>query len=489
MIKGKILWLSPPDATPAINVMNIWKKYFGEYKDWTITANKDDDYDIVFFGSDSVLDKEILEDASKFKICYFWGWPWFRLGSGPWVDHYRRGIELLKKCDMVLAGDVVSFYQLYDFGIPNSVCYGGIDSKIIDSVPSQEKELQVCACGRLVDYKMFDVIIKAVALLNPQPKVVIIGKGEEGEKLKKIAKELKVDLKIKSLTDFEKIKEYKKSVCLISPYIYGGFAMVPLEALYSGIPVIVLDIPVNREILKENALYFTGGKDLASKLVYVINNAPKGNKEYAKNFTFEKASERLNFFFERAMKIQEERTNPHWERHWRANYIIPELEGKVLDAGCGIGIYSIRIAEEGHDVVAVDINGKNVEAAKRLAKKYKANKIKALKADLFALPFEDNEFDSVYLGEVIEHFGFQSLSNLMLEIIRVTGKRIVGTTPIGYHHYDQDHKTIWNDKSIEIFLNSLRAVDLVKLEKIAEPKKEKSCYLFVLEKRSGDYGG
>lgn len=312
MKKGKILWLCHPDSPPIISAQNTQKKWF--YKDWEVTTNKDDNYDIVFFGSESLLDKEILEDASKFKICYFWGWPWFRLGSGPWVDHYRGKIVLLKKCDMVLAGDVVTFYQLYDFGIPNYVCYGGIDSKIIDSVPSQEKELQVCACGRLVDYKMFDVIIKAVALLNPQPKIVIIGKGEEEEKLKKLANEFKVDLKIETPTDFEKIKEYKKSVCLISPYVYGGFAMVPLEALYSGIPVIALDIPVNREILKENALYFTGAKDLANKLIYVINNAPKGNREYAKNFTFEKACERLNFFFERAMKIQKERSKNHGKK-------------------------------------------------------------------------------------------------------------------------------------------------------------------------------
>ena len=306
-MKGKILWLSPPDATPAINVMNVWKKYFSESKDWAITTNKQDDYDIVFFGSDSTLDKEILEETSTFKICYFWGFPWFRLVSPPWVNHYRAVWELLRKCDMGLGGSVATFYQLCDFGIPASVCYAGIDSKTIDTVPTQKKELQVCACGRLVAHKSFDVLIRAVAMLKPKPKVVIIGNGEEGKNLNKLASDLKVNLKIKSVNDAEKIKEYKKSLCVVAPSIYEGFGMVPVEALFAGVPVVVRDILINREILKEYALYFTDVNDLANKLSYVVNNATKGNRQYVKNnFTFDKARERLNFFFQRAMEIQKE---------------------------------------------------------------------------------------------------------------------------------------------------------------------------------------
>lgn len=488
---GTILWLSPPDMPPAVNAMNAWLNYFSELENLNVTTDKNDDYDIVFFGSDSLLDKELLEDDSAFKICYFWGWPYWRLVDPSWLSNYRGKLELLRKCNVVLAGAVVTLYQLYDFGIQNSLCYAGVDSRMIDSVPLQEKEFQVCTCGRLVIYKEFDVLIKAVALLKQKPKVVIIGKGPEEQNLKALANKLEVNLKIENAADFEKIKEYKKSVCFIAPYRYAGFTMVSFEALYAGTPVIAYDMPLNREFLKGNAIYFADVQDLASKLDHVLNKAPKDIslrssifRDYiANNFTFEKASERLNLVFQEAMKIQKQKTNPHWERHWRASYILPELRGNVLDAGCGIGINAIRMAEEGHDVRAIDKNERHVAAATRLAKAYGLDKeIKVMHADLFKLPFDDDEFTSTHIGEVIEHFELRDLTPLMHEVIRVTKDRIVGTTPIGYNHFDPDHKTIWSESTLKEFLESLADVRLVKLKEIAERGKPASCFLFVLRK-------
>lgn len=486
--KGTILWLSPLDSPPARNAMNVWLDYLRDYKQWNIVTDSNEDYDIVFFGSDSLLDNELLEDDSAFKICYFWGWPWWRLVDPSWLSNYRGKLELLIRCNMVLAGAEVTSYQLYDFGIRNSVCYAGVDSRAIDSVPQQEKEFQVCTCGRLMNYKEFDVLIKAVALLKQKPKVVIIGKGPEEHNLKELANELEVELKIENVADFEKIKEYKKSICFIAPYRYAGFTMVSFEALYSGTPVIAYDMPLNREFLKGNTLYFVDVQDLASKLNYVLNKEPKGvsqrERDYVtKNFTFEKASERLNRVFQEAMNIQNQKANPHWARHWRASYILPELKGNVLDAGCGIGINAIRIAYNGHEVIAIDKNERHVSATTKLAKEYGVDqKITVMHADLFKLPFDDDEFSSTHIGEVIEHFELRDLTPLMNEVIRVTKDRIVGTTPIGYNHFDPDHKTIWTKSSLKEFLDGLEGVRLVKFKEIAERGKPASCFLFVLRK-------
>lgn len=177
-----------------------------------------------------------------------------------------------------------------------------------------------------------------------------------------------------------------------------------------------------------------------------------------------------------------DRNNPYWERHWRVDYVLPELRGEmILDAGCGAGVYTIRIADEGYTVVAVDKREDQVELTKNIIKKYN-QKIPLIKADLFNLPFRKDVFDTSHVGQVIEHYYIHEVQKLLNEIIRVTKTRVVGTTPIGKHHYDSDHKTMWDDLSINLLLDGLKNVKRDKLEKIAETGTEPSCYLFVLEK-------
>lgn len=294
----KILWLSAPDM-PVVTILHKWQNYFEEYKEWAITTKKDDDYDFIFL-EESRLDEELLEDNSKPIICCFWGYPWFRLIHSDWNNHYKMKLRLLSKTDLVLVGSLVTFYQLCDFGISSLVCYPGVDNKLIDSVPEQEREFQICACGRLVAYKSFDVLIRAAAMINPTPKVVIIGHGEEKSRLIALAKELGVNLEIKTPNDYEKIKEFKKSLCVVAPSVYEGFGLVPVEALYAGVPAIVRDIPVARETLKEDAIYFVNENDLVHKLRYVINaNIPNVGEFVKKVYTLEQACERLKMVFKK----------------------------------------------------------------------------------------------------------------------------------------------------------------------------------------------
>ena len=44
-----------------------------------------------------------------------------------------------------------------------------------------------------------------------------------------------------------------------------------------------------------------------------------------------------------------------------------EIRGAVLDAGCGVGVTSVWLAERGHEVVGLDLSAVAVERARRLA--------------------------------------------------------------------------------------------------------------------------
>lgn len=60
-------------------------------------------------------------------------------------------------------------------------------------------------------------------------------------------------------TDKQLIKAITESRALISASLYEGFNLPPLEAQSLGVPVILSDIPVHREIYGNSALYFKLG--------------------------------------------------------------------------------------------------------------------------------------------------------------------------------------------------------------------------------------
>ena len=74
-----------------------------------------------------------------------------------------------------------------------------------------------------------------------------------------------------------------------------------------------------------------------------------------------------------------------------------ELEGKrILDVGCGLGMYVERFRQFSPDVFGVDIDPDKVaEASRRLPN------IQVAPAEV--LPFDDSSFDVIMLHEVIEH--------------------------------------------------------------------------------------
>ncbi len=70
---------------------------------------------------------------------------------------------------------------------------------------------------------------------------------------------------------------------------------------------------------------------------------------------------------------------------------------RVLDAGAGQGTMSVRLARHGFEVTSTDVS----QAAVDLLRERLAGEVH--QADLTALPFGDESFDGVVLGEVLEH--------------------------------------------------------------------------------------
>jgi len=99
---------------------------------------------------------------------------------------------------------------------------------------------------------------------------------------------------------------------------------------------------------------------------------------------------------------------------------------RVLDAGCGVGYGSARLAQAARRVVGLEVSWEAVAAARR---QYASSRLEFVRGDCLALPFPDGSFDLVVALEVIEHL--PEWEKLLAESRRVlTGEgRLLVSTP------------------------------------------------------------
>jgi SAM-dependent methyltransferase len=127
----------------------------------------------------------------------------------------------------------------------------------------------------------------------------------------------------------------------------------------------------------------------------------------------------------------------------RVHWMCSQAQGDdVLDVGCSQGIASLLLAREGRRVVGVDRELEALEFARgRLLAEEAAvqERTQFMLGEAGALPFEDASFDTVLLGEVLEHqVQVRPPLDEALRVLR-PGGRLVITVPYGEHEH-HDHK-------------------------------------------------
>ncbi|MBI5273846.1 MAG: 3-demethylubiquinone-9 3-O-methyltransferase [Chlamydiales bacterium] len=111
------------------------------------------------------------------------------------------------------------------------------------------------------------------------------------------------------------------------------------------------------------------------------------------------------------------------ENNLRVPWIIREIDNHfsspvtVLDIGCGGGLLTNPLSEQGHEVVGIDLSLSSLDIAKRYDN---TKRVKYIYADACHLPFPDNHFDVVCAMDVIEHVEDQQ--KLFAEAARVLKK-------------------------------------------------------------------
>jgi len=114
------------------------------------------------------------------------------------------------------------------------------------------------------------------------------------------------------------------------------------------------------------------------------------------------------------------------------------MMGKALDVGCGVGGF-LRFRK---NTIGVDVNKYNVAFCLEQGLNVKL-------IDSSRYPFEDAEFDSVILDNVLEHIlrPEETLSEVN-RVLKLNGRLLVGVPGIKGYKCDSDHKIYYDEKGL-----------------------------------------
>jgi SAM-dependent methyltransferase len=145
---------------------------------------------------------------------------------------------------------------------------------------------------------------------------------------------------------------------------------------------------------------------------------------------------------ERIAERAQERGNPSFV--WRAGQErrlelvqrhVPLAGRRILDAGCGVGMYVAAFERVGACAYGADIEPERAGRATRLASRVVAGSVERL-------PFVSNSFDIVFSHEVLEHVGDDAAA--LREAARVVrpGGQVVLFTPNRWYPFET-HGIVW----------------------------------------------
>ena len=164
-----------------------------------------------------------------------------------------------------------------------NVIYNGISGKISHYEEKYENIYgkYILSVGSFEPRKNLETIIKCFSELNLESCKLIIAGSENRNVFKtENLNETKNIIFIKNPDDKLLASLYKNAYLFVYLPLYEGFGLPVLEALHYGVPAIVSDIPVFREIY-ENSVIFVPPKNIEvqkEKIVQVLNDEQLRNK-------------------------------------------------------------------------------------------------------------------------------------------------------------------------------------------------------------------
>lgn len=196
-------------------------------------------------------------------------------------------IKQEKEKEFILSSKLVVIPNCLDSGFISSVLNYQNKNTFRKSYKIEDRFI-ITVLSRLTREKNQNLVIEAMLELSkkyPNIILLIVGKGEDYEFLKKKVVSLNLEKYVKffnQVSESEKIDFYSNTDLFIFPSLAEGFGITILEAMYCTSPILSSDLKVLKEVTGHKIDYFKSNnkKSLISKIKAFLDNKKLKIRDY-----------------------------------------------------------------------------------------------------------------------------------------------------------------------------------------------------------------
>jgi glycosyltransferase involved in cell wall biosynthesis len=251
----------------------------------------------------------------------------FNFDEAHWTVDRLRPVVIKESRMIVAQTGYQRDYLEEEFGVSPVVLPNGVDVARFAPTPKEEarNDLELDTSGKFIvgvggflPFKGQDDLIRAFARVHesiPDSKLILLGDGPKAKELKRVARDVDVrdDVQFEGWVPFEKIPLYlSASDLFVHPSTSEGFPNVVLEAMASGLPVVMSNVVGLNSVFEDGRnCFFVPPKDekaLEEKMLALLRDEALAeemgtrNLEYAKEFDWSFFAEKLEGFLEEAIQ-------------------------------------------------------------------------------------------------------------------------------------------------------------------------------------------
>jgi glycosyltransferase involved in cell wall biosynthesis len=233
--------------------------------------------------------KFIIEYAKKNKINYYF---WLERIKSFWINKIYFYIFFKKKVKsangiFAIGNYAYRFYRMYNKNTVN-LPYS-INTNVFIANKHKEKKLNILYVGQLIKRKGIDLILNAFELLDETVqkniKLTFVGSGKLKQNIV-IKKKIYKSISIVNFVNRKKITEiYSKNNVFIFPSLYDGWGVAAMEAMASGLALIISKNCGLAELLTHNRnglVIKPSTKAIFNSIMFYYKNRAK-IKKYGEN--------------------------------------------------------------------------------------------------------------------------------------------------------------------------------------------------------------
>jgi glycosyltransferase involved in cell wall biosynthesis len=207
----------------------------------------------------------------------------------------------LDRADLITCDAEHMKKAMINFGVPPpkiKIIYFGVDTKKFSPGPKDEnliKKLKIQDCLTVISLRnlepIYDIetLIKSASLVIkeiPKVKFIIVGKGPEEKKLKKLTRDLKISENIRFVgwIPNDELSKYLRlaDVYVSTSLLDAGISASTAEAMACSLPVIVTNTGENEKWIRDGENGFLiplkNSEILAERIIFLLKNKEIGKK-------------------------------------------------------------------------------------------------------------------------------------------------------------------------------------------------------------------